>query len=134
LRKGRFTFRNGSIGGEMLSRFTVIFDFPNEKLYLKRNSSFKKKYYYNLSGLTIRATGVRLQTYEISDVRENTNAQRAGLLRGDQIVSINGVAVIDYELNNVNDFLNSKPGKKIRVEVLRNGEKIKKVFVLESQI
>jgi C-terminal processing protease CtpA/Prc len=118
----------------MLSRFTVIFDFPNEKLYLKKNSSFKKKFYYNLSGLTIRATGIRLKTYEITDVRENTNAQRAGLLRGDEIVSINGVAVIDYELNNVNDFLNSKPGKKIRVEVLRNGEKIKKVFVLESQI
>ncbi len=134
LRKGRFTFRNGSIGGEMLSRFTVIFDFPNEKLYLKKNSSFKKKFYYNLSGLTIRATGIRLKTYEISDVRENTNAQRAGLLRGDEIVSINGVAVIDYELNNVNDFLNSKPGKKIRVEVKRKGEKIKKTFVLESQI
>jgi hypothetical protein len=134
LRKGRFTFRNGSIGGEILSRFTVIFDFPNEKLYLKKNSSFKKKFYYNLSGLTLRATGVRLKNYEIADVRENTNAQRAGLLRGDVIVAINGITVGDYELNNVNDFLNSKPGKKMRVEVNRQGEKIKKVFVLESQI
>ncbi|MCX8491471.1 MAG: PDZ domain-containing protein, partial [Cyclobacteriaceae bacterium] len=119
---------------EILSRFTVIFDFPNEKLYLKKNGSFKKKYYYNLSGLTIRATGLRLQTYEISDVREDTNAQRAGLLRGDEIVAINGVSVIGYELSNINDFLNSKLGKKIRVEVKRKGEKLKKMFVLESQI
>ncbi|HEY9488018.1 MAG TPA: pepsin/retropepsin-like aspartic protease family protein, partial [Chryseosolibacter sp.] len=46
------TARNGAIGGEVLSRFTVIFNFPTEEIYLKKNSSFKKKFHYNLSGLT----------------------------------------------------------------------------------
>ncbi len=134
LRKDRFTFRNGSIGGDLLSRFTVIFNFPGEKMYIKKNASYKKKFYFNLSGLTIRATGARLREYEISDVRENTSAQKAGILRGDNILSINGISLVDYELNNVNNLFNSKPGKKIRIEILRNGERLKKEFVLESQI
>jgi hypothetical protein len=134
LRKTRFSFRNGSIGGEMLSRFTVIFDFPNSKMYLKKNTSFKKKFYYNLSGLTLRATGARLKDYEVSDVRENTTAHKAGVERGDKIISVNGIDVSDYELNHVNNFLNSRPGKKIKLGLLRNGEKMKKIFVLASQI
>ena len=134
LRRGRFSFRNGSIGGELLSRFTVIFDFPDEKMYLKKNQSFKKKFYFNLSGLTLRATGIRLKDYEISDVREDTPAFRAGIQRGDKIVAVNGIDVRDYELNNVNDFLNPKPGKRIKIDLLRNGQKIRKQFVLESQI
>ena len=134
LRRGRFSFRNGSIGGELLSRFTVIFDFPDEKMYLKKNQSFKKKFYFNLSGLTLRATGIRLKDYEISDVREDTPAFRAGIQRGDKIIAVNGIDVRDYELNNVNDFLNPKPGKRIKIDLLRNGQKIRKQFVLESQI
>jgi hypothetical protein len=134
LRKGRYSFRNGSIGGDLLSRFTVIFNFPGEKMYLKKNSSYRKSFYFNLSGLTVRAIGARLREYEISDVRENTSAQRAGILRGDRIISINGVSLQEFELNNVNSLFNSKPGKKIRVEVLRNGERLKKEFLLESQI
>jgi hypothetical protein len=134
IRNNRFTFRNGSIGGDMLSRFTVIFDFPNEKMYLKKNNSFKKKFYYNLSGLTLRATGLQLKEYEISNVRENTTAYRAEIIRGDKIISVNGLEVKLYDLNNVNNLLNSRPGKKIRLELLRNGQPIKKEFILESQI
>ncbi len=134
LRKNRYTFRNGSIGGDLLSRFTVIFDYPSGKIYLKKNSLFKKGFYFNLSGLTLRATGARLRDYEISDVRENTTAQKAGIVRGDQLIAINGILVKDWELNYVNNFMNYKPGKKVRLEVLRNGKKLKFDFVLESQI
>ncbi|NJM24369.1 MAG: hypothetical protein HC859_01415 [Bacteroidia bacterium] len=36
------TFRNGAIGGEVLSRFTVIFNFPKEEVYLKRTTRFER--------------------------------------------------------------------------------------------
>jgi len=126
--------RNGSIGGDLLSRFTVIFNFPGEMMYIKKNASFKKKFYYNLSGLTLRAKGLKLREYEISDVRGKTTAAAAGLQVGDVIVSVNGVNVADYELSYVNNFFNSKPGRKIRVEIMRKGVKMKKEFLLENQI
>ncbi len=129
-----FSPRNGSIGGDLLSRFTVIFNFPGEKMYIKKNPSFKKEFYYNLSGLTLRAKGVRLREYEISDVRANSASEKAGLLKGDQIISVNGITVAEYELSNVNNFFNSKPGRRIRMEIVRDGKKMKKEFYLQSQI
>lgn len=129
-----FSPRNGSVGGDLLSRFTVIFNFPGEMMYIKKNPSFKKKFYYSLSGITLRAKGPKLREYEISDVRTNTTAAAAGLKVGDVIISVNGVSVADYELSYVNNFFNSKPGRKIKVEILRNGEKLKKEFLLENQI
>jgi hypothetical protein len=130
----RTTFRNGSIGGDLLSRFTVVFNFPDEKIYLKKNAAFKKKFYYSLSGLTLRAKGNRLNEFEITDVRKNTPAERSGIQIGDQLLFINGFDLSELELNNVNSLLSQKPGKKIKVQVLRNGEKLKKEFTLESVI
>jgi predicted aspartyl protease len=129
-----FTPRNGSIGGDLLSRFTVIFNFSEEKMYIKKNASFKKGFYYNLSGLTLRASGVRLRDYEISDIRKNSAADKAGLLKGDQVISVNGITVSEFELSNVNNFFNSKPGRKIRMQIIRNGQNLKKEFYLQSQI
>jgi hypothetical protein len=132
--KGSNSSRNGSIGGELLSRFTVIFDFPNEKIYLKKNGSFKNKFYHNLSGLTIRAKGAHLNIYEIAGVRSESVGDKAGLITGDLIVRINGVSVTDLELKNVIGYFNSKPGKKIHLEISRKGQKIKTDFILEDQI
>ncbi|MGC4022011.1 MAG: aspartyl protease family protein [Cyclobacteriaceae bacterium] len=91
LRAGAKVYRNGSIGGEVLSRFQVIFDFPHEKIYLKSNPSFRKKAYNNMSGLTVKAEGKKLRDFEIVDVRENSTAHKAGIQTGDKILSINNI-------------------------------------------
>lgn len=126
--------RNGTLGGEILSRFTVIFNFPQEKMYLKKNSEFKKNFYFNLSGLQIKAKGSSLNVFEITDVRENSTAASAGALKGDLLVSINGISIREFRLSEINGMLNSKPGKRVRIEVLRNGEKKIIDFRLEDQI
>jgi hypothetical protein len=51
--------RVGSVGGEILKRFSVIFDYKNEMLYVKRNSSFSEPFTYNKSGLEIRHNGIQ---------------------------------------------------------------------------
>ena len=121
-------------GGEILSRFTVIFNFPQEKIYLKKNSEFKKQFYFNLSGLNVKAKGSSLNVFEITDVRANSTADKAGVLRGDLIASVNGVLVKELRLNNINGLLNSKPGKKIRLEVRRGNDLKTLEFRLEDQI
>jgi hypothetical protein len=134
LKASRMVFRNGSLGGEMLSRFTVILNFPGERIYLKKNSSLKKEFFFNLSGLTIRARGARLKNYEISDVRGNSQAEKVGVMKGDRILSINGLITSDMDLNLINGILNSKPGKKIVLQIQRDGVKMKKEFRLENII
>jgi hypothetical protein len=51
--------RNGSIGGEILKRFDVIFDYPDKKMYLKKNSDFNEPFNYNMSGLEIQHNGLQ---------------------------------------------------------------------------
>jgi hypothetical protein len=52
--------RLGSIGGEILKRFLVVFDYTNGLLYLKKNKFYKNKFYYNKSGIEVWRTGMQL--------------------------------------------------------------------------
>jgi hypothetical protein len=51
--------RVGSVGGEILKRFSVVFDYKNEHLYLKKNSSFREPFTYNKSGIEINQNGLK---------------------------------------------------------------------------
>jgi C-terminal processing protease CtpA/Prc len=118
----------------VLSRFTVIFNFPKEEVYLKKNHAFKKAFHYNHSGLNVRAKGSRLNVFEITDVRKQSAADKAGVQEGDIIVSINGISASSVDLNIINGLFNFKPGKKINLTIERNGQRIRKDFRLTDQI
>lgn len=126
--------RNGSIGGETLSRFTVVFNFPKEEMYLKKNRSFKKPFHYNLSGLTVKAKGSKLNVFEVTGVRRLSVADKAGVQEGDILVTINGLLCSSIDLNVVNALFNYRPGKKINLTIERNGQRLKKDFRLQDQI
>lgn len=126
------TFRNGTLGGEILSRFTVIYNFSKEEIYLKKNSDFKKGFYYNLSGLTLRAKGTQLSTFEVTDVRKGSSSDKAGIQVGDQILTVNGIKAAEINLNQLNGYLNIKPGKKMTLDIKRNNAVLSKKMVLEN--
>lgn len=52
--------RNGSVGGEILKRFNVTFNYSNKTISLKRNKNFKAPFYYNKSGIVLEHNGVRV--------------------------------------------------------------------------
>ena len=127
-------FRNGSIGGELLMRFTTIYNFPAEKIYIKKNATFGRKFNFNMSGLTLRAKGARLRRYDVTDVRKGSNADKAGITKGDEVLTVNGLAASDLDLNNINALFNFRPGKRVRVEIMRSGQTLVKKFQLENPI
>tara|TARA_R110001583_G_scaffold58714_5_gene174833 strand:+ start:92 stop:1396 length:1305 start_codon:yes stop_codon:yes gene_type:complete len=60
-----FTERNGSLGGAVLKRFVVIFDYKNSKITLKKGSHFKEPFRYNMSGIELVHNGkVLVQEYD----------------------------------------------------------------------
>ena len=128
------TARNGTIGGEVLSRFNIVFNFSKEEIFLKKNSSFKKKFYYNLSGLIVKAIGSDLNTFEIVEVRDLSTAQKADVQAGDLILSINGVATNKLDLNQVLGLISTKPGKRIHIQINRGGQIMRRTFQLEDAI
>jgi len=50
-------FFNGIIGGEILHRFNVVFDYEREQLLLKPNAHLQEPFEYDMSGLSLAACG-----------------------------------------------------------------------------
>jgi len=128
--KSSDVFRNGAIGGELLRRFTAVFNFPMGKMYLKKNLTFSRKFNYNLSGLTFRAKGSRLRRFEVADVRKGSSGETAGILVGDELVSINGMPASQFDLNGINTVFDIRPGRKLRLELMRGG----KTFIMKLEL
>jgi len=73
-----FRERDGSLGGEILKRFTVIFDYPNKKMTLKKNGNYNKPFYYNMSGLIIEHGGMIVVRDVEKSVVNTLNSEQAG--------------------------------------------------------
>lgn len=65
--------RMGSVGGEILRRFDIVFDYQKQKMYLKKNSEYNSAFGYNKSGVEIQHKGlqwiqetVRLETVPLA--------------------------------------------------------------------
>ncbi len=132
--KASSVVRNGSIGGEVLTRFTVIFNYPAGKMYLRKNASFRKDFQNNLSGISLKAKGARLKVFEVIEVREKSVSARAEIMKGDLLISINGSPASSFRLNEINGELNSKAGKRLVLVFDRAGVILKKTIFLESEI
>lgn len=50
--------RVGSVGSEVISRFTVVFDYLNGKLYTKPNSKINQPFHFNMSGIEVEHAGL----------------------------------------------------------------------------
>jgi C-terminal processing protease CtpA/Prc len=62
------------------------------------------------------------QAYRVDVFAEGTHAAEAGMLKGDMIVTINGVSLADKKAY-WEDRANRAPGKAVEVVVLRDGQK-----------
>jgi hypothetical protein len=54
-----FEDRIGSIGGEIMKRFSVFFNYQDQKMYLKKNSNYNNPFLYNISGIDVQHDGVQ---------------------------------------------------------------------------
>lgn len=70
--------RLGSVGGEILKRFTVVFDYQDHFLYLKPNRDFKAPFLYNKSGIEIENAGLQWvkETVELQTVSKETDSMK----------------------------------------------------------
>lgn len=126
--------RSGSIGADILKRFTVIFDYHGKEMLLKSNSSFKNDFTYNLSGIDVTTPIPDVSIFEIAKVRKGSPAWIAGLEIGDQIVTINGIETTEYKLSHIVQMLQSRSGRKLTVGIRRQDQIFSAKFTLEDPI
>ncbi|MCK7590142.1 aspartyl protease family protein [Subsaxibacter sp. CAU 1640] len=56
----KFKDRSGSISGELLKRFNIIFDYGHEKVTFRKNHHFNEPFHYNKSGIVLEQHGIRI--------------------------------------------------------------------------
>lgn len=126
--------RHGTIGGDLLTRFEVTFDYGNEKMYLRQGRLYRDPFEANMSGMTIGAHGDNLDSLVVTKVQKNTPAYRAGIKAGDYILKVNSMTRYNSSLSEINALLRRKSGLKVSVSFLRNGNKKKSEFKLKRLI
>ncbi len=126
--------RNGIIGNLIMQRFIVIVDYFASKIYLAPTRSFKRKFEYDRSGITIVATGKNLGQYRVLNIISGSPADEAGVEIGDLIRKVNGVPTSLLSLGSIINKFQKKEGKRTRVVLKRGVEKIKVEFRLRKLI
>jgi membrane-associated protease RseP (regulator of RpoE activity) len=85
----------GNLGGGVLRRFTVAFDYDARKMYLAPNKSFADADPFDRSGLWLMKDGDALKVVAIAP---GSAAASAGITEGDHIASIDGAPVATQPL------------------------------------
>jgi hypothetical protein len=126
--------RHGSIGNDILRRFSVIFDFQGSAIYLKPNKWFKAAFSYNRSGMDVEKVDPVIPVYSIFSIIPGSPADLAGLKPGDLIEYINYIPTYSISLDDINNFLYGDEGRLVHLKIDRNGEKLRARFLLEEKL
>lgn len=126
--KDKSNIRYGTLGADLLCRFDVIFDYSKNTMFLKKNETFSNDFFFNTVGLNVMAMGLDLNNYVVSDIIEDSQAHKAGIKIGDEIISLNGKPAFFYSLTDINNMLRDKPGTLLTLILRREKELFKKTI------
>lgn len=113
-------FPAGIIGGELLRRCRVTFDYPHGRLVLEAYSR-PPLFEYDMSGMFLTAEGDAFENVTVYGVTDGTPAARAGIRPGDVVVRIDGARAPDLSLEAARAMLRT-PGTHT-LDLLRDGER-----------
>ena len=120
-RKGSFNDAHlaGNVGGGVLRRFTVTFDYAGQVMYLEPNAERSHREAFDRAGMWINLAEAG---YEVKDVVPGGPAAEAGLKVGDVILTLDGKAAGDLPLSEARKLLREPaPGTPVRLGVRSGG-------------
>lgn len=117
--------RDGLIGGEVLSRFHIWYNFPLSKIYIKPARGWDKPFNYDRSGIIWMSKRDEDGNAVVRQVIIKSPAYEAGIQGGDVVTTINGKPVKNLSNADISQMLRSSSKKTFTIEVFRNDEALK---------
>lgn len=116
-RSGAFSANDtaGNVGGAVLKRFAVTFDYPRRRLYFEKQSDYRPDP-YDRAGLWLSGSADG-RAFEVFDVVARGPADEAGLKVGDRVVAVDGRRVEGPKLISTRDSLKESRRKSVRLTV-----------------
>lgn len=126
--------RDGTIGSQILSRFNLIIDFDNRKLYFKPNYNYDKPFIYNVAGIEIMQIIPFIPQTEVWLVWENSPAAIAGVKAGDKIIEVNGQKAFQFEMGEIKRILETPSKRPLTLTLLRDEKEIYVSIDMKSKL
>jgi len=126
--------RDGNLGVGILKRFTVIFDYQDNVLYLKPNANFHEPYEHDMSGIEYYAGGGDYKHIIISRVEAGSSADEIGLEKDDEITSINFKPVAEMSMEEIDSIFRSKDQRNLLIEVYHDHKYDRIILTLRRRI
>lgn len=109
----------GILGNGLLRRFNITYDYDNSMIYFETNQNYEKPFNVNASGLNLQLNK-SLDKVLIHRVFEESPAEKAGIKKDAELISVNGKATDSYTLPELRDLLKSA-NKEVELVVLQDG-------------
>ncbi|HBL26160.1 MAG TPA: hypothetical protein DD490_04920 [Acidobacteria bacterium] len=104
----------GNVGGGILRRFTVTFDYQRQQIWFEPNAAHGEEDVWDRSGLWLNRGD---DGYRVEDVVHGSPAAAAGLQVGDTVLTVEGKQAKDLPLAEARDLLKGAPGTRVHLQV-----------------
>lgn len=110
----------GLIGAEILRRFRVTADYSRNQMILEPNQHFSEPYEFDMSGMSLAASGEDFATFSIRALVDRSPAAQADFRIGDVIAAIDGRSTSGMTLDEIRRMFRQH-GRRFTVTVKRQG-------------
>ncbi|HXS81719.1 MAG TPA: aspartyl protease family protein, partial [Methylomirabilota bacterium] len=110
----------GNIGNRILERFRVTFDYERRQIYLEPGRHYADRDHLTRAGVLLTRRAGRVG---VESVLDKSPADHAGLRPGDQVLSVDGRDIAEWDLPEISAlFDEGEVGRKVPLRVLRGGQ------------
>jgi hypothetical protein len=127
--------RQGNVGCELLRRFNVTFNYPDQYMVLKPvKRMMREQFEHDMSGVALRAKGDQLRTYYVDKLIPGSPAALSGLREGDEVLFVDSYSAHELTVSDIYKLLQKGEGKEISLLVRRSGQLVMAQFALKRII
>ena len=111
----------GNIGGAVLRRFRVTFDYSHRRVILEPNGRFPDPFEFDMSGLQLLTESPAFDVLRVKRVLANSPAAEAGIRAADEILSFDGRPATAMRLAELREMLR-QPDREYPLRIKRGAE------------